>query len=513
MLIRSGCWVGAIFFVGLCLIGGRATAQSDAVQFGRDVAPILKQHCLDCHGEKAEGDLRLDRAEGFAAGGHSGNSILGSTPADSELLLRVVSESDGYRMPKTGPRLSDPEIETLRKWIEQGAKWDSVEGESPVDDSLQKSNPRETGTNQPLSLIERLASWWSASAEAVKRPSWKYLLGSIVFFLTAFIGIYLVRNFETKASREARKQSRGDDRVKAPANWIGRGFRILFAGLVCYTAFLFGRVQELESGSLEARQNVFDSQTKKTLPELIVSYDNLVEPPYPMHPRRLGGTYYRGNDERSKELFNGGFYRTATLDLFLVDETGSRLQPGDPIPSNASIELTIKLAPNATEELFSERVWSTTYLKHFPVSIQGNRSQEKKSPERLNFDILEPNRCWQKRVPIWDATSDLGRNDLADSETLTGMIYLYYGAQDFGAQIGRVHFGIKYSIEISKGVLSNESELWMGSIYNLNGRVLVPEKGQILLDRWFDFRPIPVIEGVPSDDPELLGLPEHQQNR
>ena len=49
----------------------------------------------------------------------------------------------------------------------------------------------------------------------------------------------------------------------------------------------------------------------------------------------------------------------------------------------------------------------------------------------------------------------------------------------------------------------------MGSLYNLNGRVLVPRGEKILLDRWLDWRPIPEIEGSHTQDPKLLGLPEH----
>jgi hypothetical protein len=39
----------------------------------------------------------------------------------------------------------------------------------------------------------------------------------------------------------------------------------------------------------------------------------------------------------------------------------------------------------------------------------------------------------------------------------------------------------------------------MGSVYNLKGRVLLPSQKDILLDRWFDFRPIPEI---PESEPE-----------
>ena len=62
-----------------------------AVDFDREVRPILDQHCYKCHGEeKQKGDLRLDSPAGILRGGNSGeplfvkgdseNSILGTDP-------------------------------------------------------------------------------------------------------------------------------------------------------------------------------------------------------------------------------------------------------------------------------------------------------------------------------------------------------------------------------------------------------------------------------------------------
>jgi hypothetical protein len=79
-----------------------------------------------------------------------------------------------------------------------------------------------------------------------------------------------------------------------------------------------------------------------------------------------------------------------------------------------------------------------------------------------------------------------------------------------GETKGRVHFGIKYRLKIVAGRISPESELWMGSMYHLAGRVIVPAAGTVLVDRWFDFRPIPEIEGSNTSDPKLLGIPEHR---
>ena len=97
------------------------------------------------------------------------------------------------------------------------------------------------------------------------------------------------------------------------------------AGVITYQYGSLAELREansLLSGKLD-RQAVTDT----------VSLDpnHLTMPVYPMHPKRLGGIYYRGNDERSPELFNGGFYRTATLEVWLSDAAGNHLQWNDEI--------------------------------------------------------------------------------------------------------------------------------------------------------------------------------------
>jgi hypothetical protein len=90
----------------------------------------------------------------------------------------------------------------------------------------------------------------------------------------------------------------------------------------------------------------------------------------------------------------------------------------------------------------------------------------------------------------------------------SGVIYVFFGPESYE----KIHYGIRYDLRVEAGVLSSKSEIWMGSMYDLDGRVLIPQEGEVLLDHWFDFRPIPEIEGKNSRGPKLLGIPEHQTN-
>ena len=103
------------------------------VDFGRDVLPILTDHCFACHGpdDKArKADLRLDtrdaaiKAEAFVPG----------KPAESELVRRVTSTEAGEVMPpaKTGKKLSKAETDILTRWVKDGAAWPSAGETRPV---------------------------------------------------------------------------------------------------------------------------------------------------------------------------------------------------------------------------------------------------------------------------------------------------------------------------------------------------------------------------------------------
>jgi hypothetical protein len=114
------------------LLGWSATALEPArgarpVDFFKDVRPILAQHCFTCHGPDAErrkGDLRLDlREDAFAAVPEGGAPFVPGDPAASTVLARLKSTDPHERMPKDADPLSERQIETIERWIEQGAPW------------------------------------------------------------------------------------------------------------------------------------------------------------------------------------------------------------------------------------------------------------------------------------------------------------------------------------------------------------------------------------------------------
>jgi hypothetical protein len=95
------------------------------VDFNRDVRPILEQACGKCHGpDKQQGGLRFDLPEGAIRAGDSGaEAIVKGKPDESELIHRVEATDPELRMPASPEALKPEQIEILRAWIAQGAKW------------------------------------------------------------------------------------------------------------------------------------------------------------------------------------------------------------------------------------------------------------------------------------------------------------------------------------------------------------------------------------------------------
>jgi hypothetical protein len=98
------------------------------VEFNRDIRPILSDICFTCHGPdqaKRKAKLRLDTEEGAFAEHDGTRAVVPNRPDKSELLRRIASDDDKERMPpaRTGRRLTPHQVALVRRWIEQGAKW------------------------------------------------------------------------------------------------------------------------------------------------------------------------------------------------------------------------------------------------------------------------------------------------------------------------------------------------------------------------------------------------------
>jgi hypothetical protein len=100
----------------------------DKLVFGRDVLPILSENCFHCHGPDEKGrqaELRLDTHEGVLAELNGHKVVTPGDPQASELIRRLLSTDPDEVMPPSSTKktLTAPQIETLKRWIREGAVW------------------------------------------------------------------------------------------------------------------------------------------------------------------------------------------------------------------------------------------------------------------------------------------------------------------------------------------------------------------------------------------------------
>lgn len=131
--MAHGCrWASAGFMnkiviiaTGLSLAAGIARA-AEQVDFEKDVAPILAEHCIQCHGEdKQKGKLRLDgKADAFKGGKSGSPAVVAGDVGKSEIVKRVTLPKDNDElMPPEGGPLPEKKVAVLKAWVEGGAKW------------------------------------------------------------------------------------------------------------------------------------------------------------------------------------------------------------------------------------------------------------------------------------------------------------------------------------------------------------------------------------------------------
>ena len=132
------------------------TASGSPIDFNREIRPILSDNCFSCHGfdsKKRKAELRLDTAEGAYAIKDGVQAIKPGDPSASALLERVLSKDPDEVMPPpdSHKKLTQIQIETLRRWISQGAPYRKHWSfETPIKATV----PTSPGTSSTLAPVD-----------------------------------------------------------------------------------------------------------------------------------------------------------------------------------------------------------------------------------------------------------------------------------------------------------------------------------------------------------------------
>jgi len=164
MVFRLGmnALMGLLSATTLTFLVTRTTASAEAVAeknqtaaesltFERDVRPILRAHCLDCHGaiDEKDGNLDLRLVRFMVSGGDSGTAIELGDPESSLLIQRIRSGE----MPPGEAKVTPAELATLESWIAAGAK-------------TARPEPESIGPGLPILPEDR--QWWAF--QPIRRP-------------------------------------------------------------------------------------------------------------------------------------------------------------------------------------------------------------------------------------------------------------------------------------------------------------------------------------------------------
>lgn len=173
-------------YTAFILLGGGACAAvyaetGEAISYNFEVKPVLSAKCFACHGADAarrKGKLRLDEREDAV----EKKAIVAGEPDQSELIKRLLSRDEDEVMPPPEKHnaLTDAEKDLLRRWIKQGAKYESHWAFIPP---VKPLIPGVAGVSSPIDALVRaplLKKGWQPAPEADKEQ-W---LRRVTFALT-----------------------------------------------------------------------------------------------------------------------------------------------------------------------------------------------------------------------------------------------------------------------------------------------------------------------------------------
>ncbi len=105
----------------VCIAAARSASALDYV---RDVKPLLAEHCYKCHGgQQKKSELRLDTAALALKGGENGPALKPGKSADSLIIQTTRGTHDSIaKMPYKKPALTEAQIALIAQWIDDGAK-------------------------------------------------------------------------------------------------------------------------------------------------------------------------------------------------------------------------------------------------------------------------------------------------------------------------------------------------------------------------------------------------------
>jgi len=114
---------GLVLLFFAVAVGTPIRALAQGIDFAHEIVPILRQHCVGCHGgREAKGSFSINTRELIVQSGY----VEVGQPSESHLIDLILSEdADAQMPPADNPRVSVAERETLQRWVAAGLPWEA----------------------------------------------------------------------------------------------------------------------------------------------------------------------------------------------------------------------------------------------------------------------------------------------------------------------------------------------------------------------------------------------------
>ena len=128
-MMRFSCPSLTTLILALAAAFSTSHGEDSAIDFSRDIRPILSDQCFVCHGpdeKHRKAKLRLDTKEGATVDHDGVRAIDLEKPENSEILYRIFSDDEDDIMPPPdfNRTLTAEQKSLLKRWIESGAQWE-----------------------------------------------------------------------------------------------------------------------------------------------------------------------------------------------------------------------------------------------------------------------------------------------------------------------------------------------------------------------------------------------------
>ena len=151
----------------------------EGIHFVREILPIFKDRCIECHQApfekngrliKPKAGLRMDGLAHLMFGSHEGPVLVPNHPSKSPLYNRVsLPSDDDDRMPPKGGPLTDDQLDLIRQWIGQGADFGTWRGATDGLDQLVRKDPSE------LAKVPEFVSFYKKMGQDLKPVSPEFI--------------------------------------------------------------------------------------------------------------------------------------------------------------------------------------------------------------------------------------------------------------------------------------------------------------------------------------------------